>query len=249
MTQRERDDNVPGLDALRKTYRAAGFEDEPPPHVDAFVRAAAKRADRRRFRAYLPPLAMAATIVLGLGLVLRLTTLGPELTEQPREVIEQLAPRATEPAATEEELGPDLSPSAGTSFAPAADSAAPLRSFREQPEPAQEGVASAAPEEPVAADRDSPARPSAAPADDVRALSEQQAQVEGSAAFNEVTVQARVIPSCADPRREGPEAWLACIEAAVDAGALDAARAELDAFRREFPDHAVPEPLATALAL
>lgn len=230
MTQREHDDNVPGLDALRKTYRAASFTDEPPPHVDAFIRAAAKRADRRRFRTYVPPLAMAATIVLAFGLVLRLTTFGPAPADRPSQAIEQLAPRAAEPALTEEETASDLGASA---------SPAPLPSVREQA-PAEEGVASAASADAATPTRASPASPSAAPPGERPTAAEQRAQA--------VTVQVRALPSCADPRREGPEAWLACIAAEVDAGTLDAARTELDAFRREFPDYAVPEPLATALA-
>jgi hypothetical protein len=56
-------------DAVSAAYRAARFTDEPPAHVDAFILAAARQ--RRRHR-YLPPLALAATLLLALGLLLRL---------------------------------------------------------------------------------------------------------------------------------------------------------------------------------
>lgn len=255
-----RDDSVPGLDALRKTYRAARFEDEPPPHVDTFIRAATKRADRRRLRAYLPPLAMVATIVLALGLVLRLTSLGPEDIEQAPELTQQLAPRAVKPAepeaAGEQAVAPELDTTASTDLAPLLDTDASARAIGLRRDSADAGRASTTAEEPSAPDRDSPApasvAPAVSPAARSRSVDDQRAQ-EGvastavSTALDQVTVQARSVPVCAELQSE-PETWLACIAAAVDAGELDAARTELEAFRRGFPDYVVPEPLTTALA-
>ena len=75
-----RDDQpLPELEEVRKAYRDAGFNDEPPAHVDAFIRAAAKRESKRNLNDYLPSLAIAATVVLALGLVLRLTLPGRDL--------------------------------------------------------------------------------------------------------------------------------------------------------------------------
>ena len=75
-----RDDQpLPELEEVRKAYRDAGFNDEPPAHVDAFIRAAGKRESKRNLNDYLPSLAMAATVVLALGLVLRLTLPGRDL--------------------------------------------------------------------------------------------------------------------------------------------------------------------------
>jgi hypothetical protein len=59
-------------EAVRSAFRAARFDDEPPAEVDAAILAAARSARPRSLHGVLPPLALAATVVLALGLVLRL---------------------------------------------------------------------------------------------------------------------------------------------------------------------------------
>lgn len=225
---------LPELDEAGKAYREAGFDDEPPAHVDAFVRAAAKRAAKRSFNDYLPSLAMAATLVLAFGLVLRLTVPGgligsPESLPAPaaedanasRQVLQQQpAPSAdsAEPAAALEETA--ASAAAGADFE---ESAAPA-----QAPPAALEIAPVMP------------APSAAVAD--------EPALEGVA--SRAVGRMAVPPSvpCPDSEREQPDLWLVCISAQVDAAMLDAAQAELEAFRLAYPDVAVPANIAERLA-
>jgi len=77
MKERRNGDLPAGVDEVSAAYRAARFQDTPPPHIDAQILAAAKRVGPRRANQYLPPLALAATVVLALGIVLRLALPGP----------------------------------------------------------------------------------------------------------------------------------------------------------------------------
>lgn len=211
----EHDPHDPDLDALQRAYREAGFDDEPPRHVDAAIRAAAARAGRPRYRQYLPPLALAATIVVALGLLLRLTAPGPERPAPatpesfaPR-ALESAAPGESGPAAADRGSAPPMETM--RMRAPAADDPAAM--------PAEEGFANNI-DTSVPADADGPPEPDASAA----------------------------APPCAAPRPMPPDAWLACVAAALDAGAVDAARAELEAFETAYPDYPVPSALAERLA-
>ncbi|HSG64199.1 MAG TPA: hypothetical protein VLD39_04335 [Gammaproteobacteria bacterium] len=197
MSAGEHDEHAADLAAIRRAYREAGFDDEPPPEVDAAVRAAAEHAVHRRYRQYLPPLALAATVVVALGLLLRIAALGPERPEP--ETQPELAPRALEPPAA---------PAATRIMAPAVDDTASMRAE----EAFVTGGAASAP-----AVGDGPPEPDAAP------------------------------PFCATPRPLAPDAWLACIAAALDAGSIDAARDELAAFEAAYPGYAVPSALTERL--
>ena len=71
MTSNEPDNSVPGSDEVAAAFRKANFDEGPPPSVDQAILAAAQQEQRKPFPAYLPPLALAATVVLSVSLVLR----------------------------------------------------------------------------------------------------------------------------------------------------------------------------------
>ena len=220
---------VPDLEAVGKAYREARFDDEPPGHVDAFIRAAAKRESKRSFNSYLPSLAMAATIVLALGLVLRLTIPGRDLLESTRtpEAEQADAPSLQAPAAFEERAAP-----------PEDRAAPPGESVPAPADTLEQSVQERAVQLEAVVTR---ARQSTA-GDDVLERDGAAASVAGRmAAPSQPTVP------CAAAERDEPELWLACMAAQIDAGLLDAARAELEQFRLEFADYAVPARIVEAL--
>ncbi len=133
---------------------------------------------------------------------------------------------------------PAPAPASAESTAPAAPTmtpvlvmpAAPTRSVA----PAASPVARAA----TAAPAKSAAATAAEGSDRVSAAntSGQEAAAGQAAASAEATMAAAASPAT-------PSAWLARIERLQQAGELDAARAQLAAFRRRFPDHPLPATL------
>lgn len=232
-----RDDQpLPELEEVRKAYRDAGFNDEPPAHVDAFIRAAGKRESKRNLNDYLPSLAMAATVVLALGLVLRLTLPGRDL------VAPTAVPVAEDAAAPRLRVQEQVAPLEGIA-APAAEMVPVTENAAEQD--LQERAAQL--EEVV-----TPARAGAPAAEDTptATLAPAAADVlerEGvaSSAIGRMAAPASV--PCTTPERSDPDLWLACIAAQIDAELLDAARAELEEFRLAFGGYPVPVNIAQAL--
>lgn len=62
---------LPGAEQVSRAYQAAKFDEEPPAELDRVILAAARRQRHRPLASYLPPLALAATVVLSISLVLR----------------------------------------------------------------------------------------------------------------------------------------------------------------------------------
>lgn len=222
--------SLPDLEAAGKAYRDAGFDDEPPAHVDAFIRAAARRESKRKLNDYLPAFAVAATIVLALGLVLRLTLPG-------RDLVTPAGAPATmqEPARIQERAAP-----AQDSAAPAVDVVPAPGIAAEQAVQLEEVVtrarASAADAESAAT---APPGPTATDIPELRGVA--------STAASRMAAPAQLPAACAPPEREDPDLWLACIEAQIGAGLLDAARAELTQFRAAFAAYPVPANITEAL--
>ena len=71
MNTRDRNDTLPGAEQVSSAYRAANFDEEPPAELDRAILAAANQRRRRPLASYLPSLALAATVVLSVSLVLR----------------------------------------------------------------------------------------------------------------------------------------------------------------------------------
>ena len=71
MNTTEQKNAVRGADQVSRAYQAANFDEEPPAELDHAILAAAKRQRRRPLASYMPPLALAATVVLSISLVFR----------------------------------------------------------------------------------------------------------------------------------------------------------------------------------
>lgn len=228
MSSEHDNQSIPDLETVAEAYREAGFDDEPPAHVDAFIRAAAKRESKRSFNAYLPSLAMAATVMLALGLVLRLTVPGRDLLEPTS------APEADD--AGEPRL---------ESVAPLADSPAPATEFVPAPEDVAEQILeerAAQLEEVVTPARASSAVEEAPTTATVATPETDMLEREGvaSSVLGRMAAPFPVSVPCTEPERDDPDRWLACIATQIDAGLLDEARAELQQFRLAFADYAIP---------
>lgn len=71
MNTNEPDEVLPGSDQVSDAYRAASFDEAPPAALDRSILAEAARSNRRSLFSFLPPLALAATVVLSVSLVMR----------------------------------------------------------------------------------------------------------------------------------------------------------------------------------
>jgi hypothetical protein len=98
-----------GADQVSRAYRAANFDEQPPAELEREILAAARRHRRRPLASYLPPLALAATVVLSISLVFR----SSELNEN-AEILSDEAPPAAEfravPISTVRELEEVVAP-------------------------------------------------------------------------------------------------------------------------------------------
>ncbi|MEE8092694.1 MAG: hypothetical protein V3T47_00530 [Gammaproteobacteria bacterium] len=98
-----------GADQVSRAYRAANFDEEPPAELEREILAAARRHRRRPLASYLPPLALAATVVISISLVFR----SGELNEN-AEILSDEAPPAAEfravPISTVRELEEAVAP-------------------------------------------------------------------------------------------------------------------------------------------
>jgi hypothetical protein len=110
MNDRDRDDLPAGIEEVGEAYRAAGFDDLPPPRIDEAVLAAAGQQSRRRAQAYWPAFAAAATFMLALGLVLNLTVPDPASDQPLGESTPSFAPLREEPApSAQQDAAPETS--------------------------------------------------------------------------------------------------------------------------------------------
>ncbi len=71
MNTPESKNTLPGAEQVSSAYRAANFDEEPPAELDRAILAAANQRRRRPLASYVPSLALAATVVLSVSLVLR----------------------------------------------------------------------------------------------------------------------------------------------------------------------------------
>ncbi len=223
----------------RRTKLLPQFETEiegPDASIDRIVLARARApfdaprdAEPRYHRAprWALPVALAATLLLSFTLVLHMSARDPALT----------APTTSEAAV------------AAKSAAAAADAVRPADAAAgvvpdEAAESAADSVAlSAAPEaQAPAAPMIMPAPPPPAPA--MQAPTAAVAADRAQRATAEIANMAAERHAAADAAgTESAAAWLARIEALRAGGDLDAARRELAAFRRQYPDAALPEAL------
>ena len=109
MNTTEPNNVVRGADQVSRAYQAAKFDEEPPAELEREILAAARQHHRRPLASYMPPLAIAATVVLSISLVFR----SGELNEN-AEILSDEAPPAAEfravPISTVRELDETVVP-------------------------------------------------------------------------------------------------------------------------------------------
>ena len=244
MNTNESDEVLPGSDQISEAYRAAGFDEAPPAELDRAILAEAERRSRRSPFSFLPPLALAATVVLSVSLVLRSGVLN-ENTEVFSDAILSDMPNATPPAAVTIEQGADaMEPESldsvvtGTSGFSANETEA---DFDTPVAPEAPAPVPAAAETELRARQAQPVRRQEA--------AEQSPQVEAlsleSVVLEEAVASSAALAAldCSAIDTEIADDWLACIEAGIEQGQIDAARQELEAFLVVYPEYSLPEEL------
>ena len=217
MNTRESNDTLPGAEQVSSAYRAANFDEEPPADLDRAILAEANRHRRRPLASYLPSLALAATVVLSVSLVLRSGVLNENAELVSDEGTSAPDIRAL-PASSLQELDEFVEPEAP----PPQDSPAPgadISTFRAVEVRSREAAESNR-DEAVA-----PTLPERAP--------------PGVAA----NTAAAVRTICSNTDREEPAAWLGCISTILEEGNEDEARRELAAFTQAYADYPLPADL------
>jgi hypothetical protein len=238
MTSNDSRNSAPGSDDVAAAYRKANFDEGPPPAVDQAILAAARQEQRKPFPAYLPPLALAATVVLSVSLVLRSGMLNETSEVFPEPA---MAPAADTPSSTvldrdvnlpreeiralnEEaafsdaaaEANEALESGGGSEAFEAAPAAADLRTVAPQPE----------------LDAELPSAP-------------QALEFESAAELSTSTVAG---DGCSESDRQQAESWIECITSLRANGNENAARSELEVFLDVYPSITVPANLSESLA-
>lgn len=201
-------------DALSRRYRALARE-EPPAAIDAAILAASRRAVGARpggARRWVGPVSIAAVLVLGIGVSLRM--------QQERPGIETAAPTAESPAS------PPVTATVTPPSKPAASADAPAQAITTPAAPAKKPALPSRREEPAVAAAAPPA-PAAAAAPAMRAKSER------SFGMNE----SRALDAVSDPRTVELER-IAQLRAEGRHGEADKA---LEEFQRINRDYRIPE--------
>ena len=258
-------------DELSRLYREAGC-DEPSAGVDAAILAAARQAlaaapARRRsaWLSWLAPAGLAATVVLTISVVMLTRHEQPDLLPAPAQTPATPAaapasataadsrPRqeATLPAAT---LPPESPPAKSTARKPLPERPAetapsppapPAVAPVSEPFPAAAtaGAVMKAPAvAPTAAEAASARQSLASPVGPAPVMESTAAPDRALAAPRPAPAAARALPPAA---RSGvdPETWLETIRRLKRQGDVDAAREQLAAFRRSYPDWPLPDDL------
>ena len=246
-------------DPVGARYRELARE-EPPAHADAAILAASRRAVGARpgGHRWFVPLSVAAVLVLGIGVALRMQVEQPGVeTSMPQSEYSMPAPPPEEPAAARESASPAM-PQSSERAAPVVKvekqatprAVAPAAPRREAPAPARTAAPAPVPgAAPVPAPGEAPAAASGeAPA----ALRGEAPPPAAAAAAVRVPVSPAPPPPAAvraapQERRavadEGatPEAELERITRLRRAGRHDEADKALEEFRRRFPAHRIPD--------
>lgn len=235
---------------LSRLYRE-GAQEEPPPHVDAAILAAARRAvhsgpspvgkPHAPPRRWHVPLALAAVLVLSVSMVI----LSPEVERLPQSAPQE-APSAQiyEQHAPQEQRAPET-PSASALSAPAspAPQSAPSaqRSDRTASPKRSEGLPAVVQEERTVRQEDALQRSEAQTATARDTEAQKAAREAASRALSAPQAQSRPAAAAALSERDAPDRWGERIMALRAEGKAMEADALLEQFRQRFPDYAVPE--------
>ncbi len=239
---------------LTEAYRDLATESTPAELDDRILRMA-ERETRSRYgiaRAWVRPVAWAATIGLSLAIVLEVTQVIPPASEP------EPAPRseaALEPLSDDEAPARLQQESVKREFVAETPSAVDALRKDAPSNPGGGGVEELRAERPAVQDvsKAKESRPAdlddadAFAANDIRILEEAEMQARqrsgepGIASFAAVSTEA-LDAYCDETTRETAESWYECIEDLREAGDEEFAAFELDALREAFPDFELPAP-------
>jgi hypothetical protein len=217
---------------ISRAYRAAAFDETPPEHLDRAILAAARHRRRLRMATLLPPLALAATVVLAFSIVLRIGVLQPEGARERRRPEPAPVIEALRSAPEREQASPRNEPELAAGSPARPSSAAAL-------EPAT--IDAVSPGEPALRAAPAPPGREADAAEQDRAW-EAQADVAGRTLSRQRAATAAPA-ACPETDRDEPALWLQCIAAHLAEGRAEIAGVELDAFLVTYPDYPLSEDL------
>ncbi len=245
-------------DDVAKLYHE-GAAEEPPAALDrAILKAAresiapARKARKPWWLRFALPLQLALSAVLVTMLTLTVDRNPPEMPAVTERTEPQQAPAAVPlgaaPAAADPAAGE--SPAAPPASAAKARILAPLESRASSPE--AERKADAAPEAmpvPKRSDRVSAEKAEAGQVAAPLGVRSQEAATSGAGGAVPGVSSSTVAPAAnRAAAARSPSDWLVAIERLAAAGEKTAARAELEAFRKAYPDYLVPKGLEKLLA-
>jgi hypothetical protein len=229
----ELEDHLAGKSEVSRLYRTAPAE-EPPPALDARIKAAARVGLTLRRPRWMLSLSVAAVLMLSISVLLRMQQEGvsPIPTEEavPAPAATFQAPVESAPASIESEARSSAAP------APRAENPVPESRSRES----RDSVA-----EPF------PAAPAEAPAPVQRKSAPQRTDEATGAQNRDKSESLMSAPPAVDdaarmeqsaPLRE-PADWVEHIRRLRTEGRKPEAAAELQAFRERYPDYPLPEDL------
>jgi hypothetical protein len=181
------------------------------------------------------PIALAATVLLSFTLVMQMDS---------RDVVAQRTAERADDATRAADADPPAE-AAPMASAPAVEIDAPVAAAKAAPAASEPRPA---PPPPAPAPAPPPPIAAAAPRVSAQASAPTGASAESMAAgaLRREAMDERMVARSADAT-ESPEAWLARIEALRSGGDLAAARRELEAFRRQYPDTELPPALRSLL--
>ena len=256
-------------EALGALYRGLP-RDEPPAAIDAAVLEAARRSVERPSRKWGAPVALAAVLVLSVGLSLRVAEEKPDAQMQPAAPMPSaaapspVAPQATDSMAKPTEVPPEARPRKPQPAAPRQDMArGPAREERAAQAPPAEAAAANAPQAQSPAFVPDPradsarAAPPAAPSALGSASAPASAAAERPAARSAMRAAPSAVQDAAPPSlakstaessltaaAQSPEVWLERIVEMRAQGRHKEADEGLTEFRRRYPGFVIsPETL------
>ncbi len=243
-------DSIQGIEDVARAYEAAGFDEQPPAHVDRAVLAAARKRRRPRLASFVPAFALAATVLLSCSLVLRSGLLGIGGVDAPiaQDPLPATVPpseiQAEEAFLRDDEALDALAPAGGFADAPADEgsSSSILRRERTSGEPSP--GATPPPAQQPDADADSGVATTigieAQAVQQPQAAQALEAELEEAASLRSVAAPAEAAQDCQATSGDDPAAWLQCISQRLETGAEEIARSELEAFVEANPDFQLP---------
>ncbi len=251
------EDTVLGLDQISRAYREAEFDEEPSPALDRAILAKA-RGHRRPLASYIPPLALAATVVLSVSLVLRSGVLN-ENAEILSDLPSARSPVITVPTSVSRNLNESIAVEvesisqdapAESADVEAYDALDALEAFNQPAtlELDDNGAGAGFELTPRVADLEDIVAGArrAQPEFREEAADEPQPALSVSAQSAPLAESAAAATKlgCVDADRGQPDDWLACISASLELGLEQEAREELTTFSLAYPDYELPEDLS-----